>query len=103
MLLGQNVVGKSIARPGTAIPGPLRTRLGNVYQGVPTQKKFYFSPDLTGLTVAPQTKARRSDPTWVPLTNYTLFFEGNEEGYLDNAATGATKFYRLQITVPPVP
>ena len=49
----------------------------------------------------PARKARRSDPTWVPLTDYTLIFEGHEDGYLDHAATGATKFYRLQITFPP--
>ena len=67
---------------------------------VPGQQTIIFGPIAAGRTYMVTSKASFSDPTWLPLTSFTTMDNGTQRTVTDLSATGAAKFYRVEITLP---
>ena len=68
--------------------------------GQPTQKKAIFSPLVAGRTYSVEFRTSLTSGAWAPLTGTTFSDVGNERTVTDPAATGATKFYRVNVSKP---
>jgi len=66
--------------------------------GQPSQKNLVFNPIVSGRTYTAQYAADLS--SWNPLTGATQSDNGNVRTVTDPNATGAKKFYRIQISRP---
>lgn len=50
---------------------------------------------------APQLPAKaQTQPAWLPLPSFTTADNGTQRTVTDLSATGGTKFYRVEITLP---
>ena len=67
---------------------------------MPGQQTIIFGPIAAGRTYMVTSKASFSDPTWLPLTSFTTMDNGTQRTVTDLSATGAAKFYRVEITLP---
>jgi hypothetical protein len=74
-------------------------RVGAV-AGQPNQRQLIFSPRLAGRTYTPEFRTNLAAGGWAPLTGTTQIDNGPERTVIDPNATGASKFYRVQITRP---
>ena len=68
--------------------------------GQPTQKRAIFSPLVAGRTYTVEYRTSFTSGTWQPLTGTTFSDAGNERTVTDPAASGATKFYRVNVSKP---
>ncbi len=68
--------------------------------GQPTQKRAIFSPLVAGRTYSVEYRTSLTSGTWQPLTGTTFTDSGNERTVTDPAVTGATKFYRVNVSKP---
>ena len=68
--------------------------------GQPTQKRAIFSPLVAGRTYSVEYRTSLTTGTWQPLTGTTFSDNGAERTITDPAATGAEKFYRVQVSKP---
>ncbi|MBS0657491.1 MAG: hypothetical protein JSR82_04495 [Verrucomicrobia bacterium] len=68
--------------------------------GQPTQKRIIFSPRLTDRTYVVQFATDLALGNWQTLTNLTTSDNGQERTVTDLGATGAKRFYRVQVTKP---
>ncbi len=67
--------------------------------GQPVWKKLVFSPRLPGRTYSVETNPDLGT-TWSPLSGATVSDNGSERTVTDPNASGAEKFYRVNITKP---
>jgi hypothetical protein len=67
--------------------------------GQPTRRNVVFSPRLDGRSYIVASCATLG-VAWTPLTTFTESDNGDERTVTDLNATGATKFYRVEITKP---
>ena len=67
--------------------------------GEPLRKKVIFSPRLDGRTYIVESRLTLADP-WQPLVSSTQSDNGTERTVTDFNATGAKKFYHVEITKP---
>ena len=68
--------------------------------GQPGQKAITFGPIAAGRTYVVTSKASLTDSMFLPLTSFTTVDNGTQRTVTDLSATGAAKFYRVEITVP---
>lgn len=68
--------------------------------GQPTQKRVIFSPLVAGRTYTVSAKATLSGGTFMPLGSSSSMDAGDERTVTDLDATGATKFYHVEISKP---
>ena len=68
--------------------------------GQPAQKKVIFTPRLTDRTYTVTFKTDLTAATWVPLPGGIITDNGQQRTVTDPAATGAKKFYHIEITKP---
>ena len=68
--------------------------------GQPGRKAITFDPIVAGRSYLVTSKASFTDPTWLPLTSFTTVDNGTQRTVTDLSATGGTKFYRVEITLP---
>jgi hypothetical protein len=69
--------------------------------GQPGQKRVIFSPRLTDRTYTVKAKTSLLTGSYLPLTNPSAPTDnGQERTITDLSATGATKFYQVEITKP---
>jgi hypothetical protein len=69
--------------------------------GQPTQKKLIFSPRLTDRTYTVKSKASLLSGSYLPLTNPSAPTDnGQERTIIDLSASGAAKFYQVEISKP---
>jgi hypothetical protein len=68
--------------------------------GQPGQKSLLFNPIVNGRTYTVKSKADLSAGTWDPLSSSSFSDNGQERTVTDQSATGAQKFYRVEITKP---
>jgi len=66
----------------------------------PTQKNVVFSPRFNDRTYNVQTSLTLLAPSWLPLTTFTTSDTATVRTVTDTSATGARKFYRVEITKP---
>ena len=76
-----------------------RLRVENV-AGQPAQRRLIFSPRVEGRTYTPQFRTGLASGDWGTLTGTTQIDSGAERSITDPNATGASKFYRIDITKP---
>ncbi len=77
------------APPGPALaPGPAG------------QMAITFGPIVAGRTYVVTSKVSLAAPTWLPLTNFTTTDNGTLRTVTDLSATGGTKFFRVEISLP---
>ena len=74
-------------------------RVANV-AGQPSQRQLIFSPRLNDRTYTPQFRTSLTAGNWDPLSGTAQSDNGSERTVTDLNATGATKFYRIDITKP---
>ena len=86
------------------VPTDPASRFTLTVQAVPGQsgqKKVVFSPLVAGRTYAVTSKPSLTTGSYLPLTNPSAPNDsGQERTITDLSATGATKFYRVEITKP---
>jgi hypothetical protein len=68
--------------------------------GQPSQRQLIFSPALPDRSYAPQFRTSLTSGNWSALTGTTQTDNGSERTVLDLNATGAAKFYRIDISKP---
>ena len=68
--------------------------------GQPTQKSIVFSPVVAGRTYTLKFKTDLNTVTGIPVPGANFTTNGVERTATDPAATGGTKFYRVEITKP---
>lgn len=68
--------------------------------GQPNQKRIIFSPRFNDRTYTVQTGTTLLAPSWLPLTTFTTSDAATVRTVTDTSATGARKFYRVEITRP---
>lgn len=68
--------------------------------GQPTQKRVIFSPLVAGRTYTVSAKATLSGGTFTPLGSITTSDDGDERTVTDLDASGAAKFYHVEIGKP---
>ena len=68
--------------------------------GQPAQRALIFSPRFNDRTYTPQFVGSLAPGQWQPLTGTTQADNGTERTITDPNGTGASKFYRIQITKP---
>jgi len=68
--------------------------------GQPSQKRVIFSPRFNDRTYTVQTGTTLLAPNWLPLTTFTTSDAATVRTVTDTSATGARKFYRVEITRP---
>ncbi len=68
--------------------------------GQPGQKRIIFSPRFADRTYSVQTSTTLLPLSWQPLGSFTTGDAGVVRTVTDTSATGARKFYRVQITRP---
>ena len=68
--------------------------------GQPNQKAMIFSPRFTDRTYVVKFKLDLTGGTWSPLPSSTFSDNGHERTVTDLSATGAKKFYQVEITKP---
>jgi len=68
--------------------------------GQPAQKRIIFSPRLADRTYVVQFATDLALGNWQTLTNSTTSDNGQERTVTDLGATGAKRFYRVQVTKP---
>jgi len=66
----------------------------------PAQKNVIFSPLVSGRTYTVKFRTDLATGTWQTLTGTTQNDNGNQRTVTDPGATGAQKFYRIEITKP---
>lgn len=76
-----------------------RLRIDNV-AGQPGHRRLIFSPRLADRTYVPQFRASLTSGEWAPLPGTIETENGTERTITDPNATGAAKFYRIDITKP---
>ena len=68
--------------------------------GQPGQMRVIFSPIVGGRTYTVKFRTDLSTGTWLTLTGTTQSNNGSERTVTDTSATGARKFYHIEITKP---
>jgi hypothetical protein len=68
--------------------------------GQPAQKQLVFNPIVSGRTYTVQSSISLTNPSWPPLTGTSQSDNGSIRTVIDPNATGASKFYRVQISKP---
>ena len=68
--------------------------------GQPNQKNMIFSPRFNDRDYVVKFKLDFSGGTWSPLPSSTVSDNGQERTVTDLSATGAKKFYQVEITKP---
>ena len=68
--------------------------------GQPAQKNVIFTPRLIDRTYTVTFKTDLNAATWTPLPGGIVTDAGQQRTVTDPAATGATKFYHVEITKP---
>lgn len=68
--------------------------------GQPTQMRAIFSPLVVGRSYSVEYSTSLTSGTWQPLTGTTFTENGDERTVTDPAATGAKKFYRVNVSKP---
>lgn len=68
--------------------------------GQPTQKNITFTPRLADRSYTVSYKTDLSAAIWTPLSGGTTSDSGLQRTITDSAATGARKFYHIEITKP---
>ena len=68
--------------------------------GQPAQKAIVFSPRLGGRTYTVTYKTSLSAATWTPVAGAIVSDAGSQRTVTDPSATGASKFYRVEIATP---
>jgi hypothetical protein len=68
--------------------------------GQPALRRIIFSPRLDGRAYVVESSPVPDDGAWQPLGDSTESDNGAERTVTDLDATGATKFYRVEITQP---
>jgi len=68
--------------------------------GQPSQKRVIFSPRFSDRTYTVQTSLTLLVPSWLPLTTFTTSDAATVRTVTDTSASGARKFYRVEITRP---
>ena len=68
--------------------------------GQPTQRRLIFSPRVEGRIYTPEFRTGLTSGDWDTLTGTTQIDSGGERSITDPNATGASKFYRIDITKP---
>ncbi len=71
-----------------------------IVPGQPLQKRIVFHPRLDGRTYVVETRSSLTSGTWTPLSGGIVSDNGDERTVTDPSATGARKFYRVQISNP---
>lgn len=68
--------------------------------GLPAQMKLVFSPRLDGRSYEIQFRNSLTAGAWQPLLGATVDDDGLDRTVTDPSATGAARFYRVEITKP---
>ncbi len=68
--------------------------------GQANSRTLTFSPVYSGRTYSVQVTSNPTQPNWTPLSNATIFVNGNTETVVDPNATGSARFYRVQVSLP---
>jgi hypothetical protein len=68
--------------------------------GQPSRRNVVFTPRLDGRTYTVQSRAALESGLWQPLPGFIQSDNGAERTVTDLNATGAKKFYRVEITKP---
>ena len=68
--------------------------------GHPTWKNLIFSPVVAGRTYTVTSKTTIPAATWVPIPASAPTDDDTQRTVTDSAATGTTKYYRIEITKP---
>lgn len=68
--------------------------------GQSTQKTLTFSPVYSGRTYTVQSTGSLTQPAWTTLANATVSVNGNTETVTDPNAAAASRFYRVQVSLP---
>ena len=68
--------------------------------GQPNQMQLVFYPIVLGRSYTVVTKNKLTDPTWVPLSNYTQADNGQQRTVTDLGFSGGKKFYKVNISKP---
>jgi hypothetical protein len=66
----------------------------------PTQRAIIFSPRLSDRTYTVKSKANLTDSTWNGLASSSATDNGQTRTVIDLSATGANKFYHVEISKP---
>ena len=66
----------------------------------PGRRNLVFSPRFPDRTYIVKSKTDLSAATWNPLSSFTFTDNGQERTVTDLNATGALKFYRIEIAKP---
>jgi len=68
--------------------------------GQPNQMAISFKPIVRGRTYTVKSSASLASGTWTALSGSTSSDVGNERTVIDTGATGAKKFYIVEISYP---
>lgn len=66
----------------------------------PDQKQIVFGPVFPGRTYTVVYKDNLADATWTPLTGASQSDNGQQRTVIDPSASGKSKFFRVQISMP---
>lgn len=68
--------------------------------GNPAQRRIIFSPRLPDRTYTVKSSASLLSDSWISLSGATTTDNGSERTVTDPAASGARKFYKVEISKP---
>lgn len=97
---GQNNLFKYLAGLNPLDPNSRFSLVIQPISGQPMQKTLTLSPVYSGRTYTVQSASTLTQPNWTTLTNATVSDTGTTRTLIDPSASGAVRFYRVQVSMP---